>query len=331
MSRTRKTARLCNVANHTQIENIMRHVRPFPTIAGVGILIVLFFMLTGKQVGHSLQRNLLSVRWLQNLPLNEMQPQFLYPEALSDEAQLFFSAISIDFAGMCDELDVSTNMMCIRSRMASVYASDIRAVLSLQLEEFEESRISSTILMTLVADAAYFNDHESEALSLWQDYLPESAKVYKSNTLIDRNDYELAIALASTIQDPVSSTQIRRRLIHVLSTLAMYSFDRGDFEQSENLWRLALLQTSEHDTVYVGLGRTLVAQGRNQEAVSAYQQATELAPEKPQHYVRLGRVLFETEKPEDAYIAIQNALARNPNHEGALFMLNKIEKYLQSQ
>ncbi len=65
-------------------------------------------------------------------------------------------------------------------------------------------------------------------------------------------------------------------------------------------------------------GHVAALRGRPEEALSAYREAVEIAPERALPYTSLGGVLAKSARYDEAVAAYDHALARAPRDEAAL-------------
>jgi tetratricopeptide (TPR) repeat protein len=65
-------------------------------------------------------------------------------------------------------------------------------------------------------------------------------------------------------------------------------------------------------------GHLAVVRGRPREAISHYQEASALVPERPLPHTRIGHIYLGMEQPRDALVAFESALERAPTDREAL-------------
>lgn len=120
-------------------------------------------------------------------------------------------------------------------------------------------------------------------------------------------------AAQAGVNDPVTLTAIGK--VHLAA--------HRDQTAAE-VFRLALTSNATYIGAQVGLGQALEAQGLNEEAQAAYDQAVAVNPGSPQALTALGNFqTFTLRQPEEAVTLFQRALAVDPNYLGAHIGLGK--------
>lgn len=117
------------------------------------------------------------------------------------------------------------------------------------------------------------------------------------------------------------------------------AYEKGEYEEAENLYRASLEVDPENAQVLFNLGNALAKQGKTEEAIQTYMEYRSLAesPEdKSKAEYNIGSVLAEGEQWKPAAQHFRNALKLNPadndarhNYERALLESQKEEEQQQ--
>ena len=113
----------------------------------------------------------------------------------------------------------------------------------------------------------------------------------------------------------------------VRKTLAEYNLKDGEFEEAVR-WATECLYIQVYDpTLHVNLGDALDGDGSHERAAREYQVALELKPKKPADVgVKLARSLHELGRDAEARVAIERALALDPEHPEALALKGELDE-----
>lgn len=126
-------------------------------------------------------------------------------------------------------------------------------------------------------------------------------------------DAYLAQAVQAGIDDPIVLTAIGK----------VYQSDH-QYATAAEVFRLALTSNATYIGAQVGLGQVLEAQGLQDEAQRAYEEAVAVNPGSPQALTALGNFQALTlNQPKSAIPLFQQALAVDPNYLGAYIGLGK--------
>ncbi len=124
----------------------------------------------------------------------------------------------------------------------------------------------------------------------------------------------LRTALLTDLPEGNESTAVRANL---LLTLGMLHWRRGDYERATQFLNTALdLAASLQDNCFKALCYNAIALvetdlGRTEEAIQAYQNAIELAPEQISPWNNLGNLYRKLEQHKEALAAFQKAIEQN--------------------
>lgn len=98
---------------------------------------------------------------------------------------------------------------------------------------------------------------------------------------------------------------------------ARYYEGSRDWTRAAQAYGKAASRDAASETAWDGLGRTLAAAGRLDEAESALRRAVDLAPEQARAHNNLGYVLLLKDQPAPALAAFDEALKRDAQHARA--------------
>jgi len=129
----------------------------------------------------------------------------------------------------------------------------------------------------------------------------------------------LGIALAWAVADGCRSSRRRRWVCGVASMLLLavlmgWAWRQASFwRDSETLWTRALACTSRNSIARNGLGATLLAQRRFDEAIPQFQQSVDITPDYFAAYANLGTALQSRGRINEAITQYRKALELKPN------------------
>lgn len=100
----------------------------------------------------------------------------------------------------------------------------------------------------------------------------------------------------------------------------------GEREKAADVWYRALTLEPDRSPVkqHLQLGKTLLEQGKTEQAVNCYRQAIRLKPELPQAYHRLGDILTQQGNEPEAIALYQQSIERNPEDAESYYRLGQI-------
>ena len=84
-------------------------------------------------------------------------------------------------------------------------------------------------------------------------------------------------------------------------------------------WFARALQQEVKPQYLASLGTALQAQGRLEQALTAFDKAVQLGPDDPGLWINLGNVLADLERPAEALLAFQHVLKLDPRHWDAAY------------
>jgi len=102
-----------------------------------------------------------------------------------------------------------------------------------------------------------------------------------------------------------------------LSLGQVYYLEKKYDEAVKALQNSIELDPLSYPEAYFYLGRTLLEQGKKEEARSNFSKAVKLAPENAEYHYWLARSLIELGKKAEAKLELEKALSLNPKHEAA--------------
>jgi tetratricopeptide (TPR) repeat protein len=115
----------------------------------------------------------------------------------------------------------------------------------------------------------------------------------------------------------------------VLIPLLALTFQRCEvFHDSISLWTDTELKNPTSWMVRINLGQALQMQGHLDQAEREYITATELEPDEPDTWWKLGGYQASQGRYAEAELNLRRALAVDPNHQGARDDLEKVERKL---
>ena len=141
------------------------------------------------------------------------------------------------------------------------------------------------------------------------------AQVYDLNHDDARRDAELAYA--ESMPGGTEAAGLTRAQIKV---------SHGDAAGAEAMLREMVRSYPNDYLVWTALGRALAAQGRNPEALDAYQEALKLTPDAPMPHFLSAQVLHAMNRNREALSECRLALAAAPNDPGTLALMTEIEQ-----
>lgn len=100
----------------------------------------------------------------------------------------------------------------------------------------------------------------------------------------------------------------------------------GEKEKAAEAWYQALTIEPDRSPVkqHLQLGKTLLEQGKTEQAVNCYRQAIRLKPELSQAYHRLGDILTQQGKEQEAIDLYRESIERNPQDAESYYRLGQI-------
>jgi tetratricopeptide (TPR) repeat protein len=109
--------------------------------------------------------------------------------------------------------------------------------------------------------------------------------------------------------------------VHSVALLGMAHFAAGDFAQAETLERQAIGMDAKYPLAWLGLGKSLGAQKKMDDAAEAYRHALELAPALSDANLNRADILMQRGKLDEAAAACEAALKASPESPNALLKL----------
>jgi FkbM family methyltransferase len=95
--------------------------------------------------------------------------------------------------------------------------------------------------------------------------------------------------------------------------MGLLSLQAKQYDQALE-WLSRAIRQEPQAAYLTSLGTTLLAQGRREEALAAFDKAVQLKPDDADLWRNLGNVLVEVERPADAILSFQHALELDPRH-----------------
>ena len=142
----------------------------------------------------------------------------------------------------------------------------------------------------------------------------------EARTLIKQKQYEPAL---NSLERSLRYPSPRPFATHEMIGKLHHRF--GNWEAAEKAFERSLQYHQNHPGAYYFLGRTLVEQGRTEEALTAVFRAVALEPLRPEYRVTLGTTLGQVGRPEEAIDALRHALRLDPNLKSAYYALGGVE------
>lgn len=112
--------------------------------------------------------------------------------------------------------------------------------------------------------------------------------------------------------------------VHTYAILGMARLAAGDVTGAEMSERQALAMDEKYPLAWLGLGKSLVAQRKFDEADEAFRQATELVPGLADAHLSRADILLRQNQLTDAVEACEAAIAASPDSPAALLKLAEI-------
>ncbi|MBY0375453.1 MAG: tetratricopeptide repeat protein [Bryobacteraceae bacterium] len=114
-------------------------------------------------------------------------------------------------------------------------------------------------------------------------------------------------------------------------SLAQLLFEAGRQVESEQEFRQLVKQTPQSGDAWAGLGNTLLAQKKQQEAAEAFREGTRRAPGMASNYYGLGIVETNLNRPAEARMAFEKALALKLDGRPAAIACNNMGSFLAAE
>jgi len=106
---------------------------------------------------------------------------------------------------------------------------------------------------------------------------------------------------------------------------ARIKIEGGDALGAETLLRDLAARYPDDERVWAMQGQLLAEQGRNEDALSSYREATRFAPADPAPHVALARLLHAINRDREALDECRLARAVAPNDPGTAALMREIE------
>jgi protein O-mannosyl-transferase len=155
-----------------------------------------------------------------------------------------------------------------------------------------------------------------------------------SQSMADRYTYIPSIGLFLLIvwglDALVDSWQHKPFLLSAAGTLALAGCLACTWNQlkywqdSERLFRHAIAATTANYTAYDGLGNTLEASGKHEEALACYAEAVRLKPDYPEAHINFGKALLGQGRPGEALVHLRKAVGLTPADPEAQYNLGTV-------
>ena len=115
-----------------------------------------------------------------------------------------------------------------------------------------------------------------------------------------------------------------------LHLMGLLSFQAEQYDHAME-WMVRAIRENPKPEYLSNLGRILRRQGRNDEALKAFDKAAQLKPEDAELWTHLGKTLVDLGRPTDALLSFQHALKLKPCHWDAALgsgaLLLKLERF----
>ncbi|MEJ2282964.1 MAG: tetratricopeptide repeat protein [Desulfobacterales bacterium] len=148
--------------------------------------------------------------------------------------------------------------------------------------------------------------HFKKALALKEDYAP--ARNNLGNAYAEKKEWDKAIEQYKR----VSTDLLYATPQFPLSNLGVAYYEKKEYQLSEQYFLKALQAKQDFDRALYGLGRTYMAMGRVQEAISKLERASEVAPDAaPVHY-ELARAYTKNREYKKAYNSYLKVVKLDP-------------------
>ncbi len=148
--------------------------------------------------------------------------------------------------------------------------------------------------------------HFKKALALKEDYAP--ARNNLGNAYAEKQEWDLAIEQYKIIiADLLYATPQ-----FPLSNLGVAYYEKKQYELSEQYFLKALKASQDFDRALYGLGKTYMAMGRVNDAISKLERAAEVAPDAPPVHYELAKAYTMNREYKKAYNSYQQVVRLNP-------------------
>jgi tetratricopeptide (TPR) repeat protein len=130
----------------------------------------------------------------------------------------------------------------------------------------------------------------------------------------------ISVMLAWGIPSLIKSEDMRKKIlfpaaIAALSIMAVFTWQQcGYWKNSTELWNHALQITKDNAIIYNCLGKTLLAEGKPQEAIDHYNKAIRLKPDNDYVYINRGIAYAELGQYQMAIDDFNKAIRMNPGN-----------------
>lgn len=145
----------------------------------------------------------------------------------------------------------------------------------------------------------------------------------KASSLAEAGDEVGSVRWLRLAQDAGREAVELDRTPESLVILAELLLSSGELEEAESLLRESIA-IQETTGAWADLGDILMRQGKQRDAVSAFERAQHLEPQSPEIRWRLGRALELAERPTEARLVYEDALATDENDAMAHGLLGNL-------
>jgi Tfp pilus assembly protein PilF len=166
--------------------------------------------------------------------------------------------------------------------------------------------------------------HFKKALDLKDDYAP--ARNNLGNAYLEKREWDQAIEQYKAL----SSDLLYATPHFPLSNLGLAYYEKKEYLLSETYFLEALKTRQDFDRALYGLGKTYLAMGRVQDAISKLERAAQVAPDAPPVHYELARAYAmnrEYKKAYDSYLQVVKLNPGSPLADQAMLEAQQI-KYL---
>lgn len=163
---------------------------------------------------------------------------------------------------------------------------------------------------------------------------PQAIEALRRSVALDSNNpdslYDLALTLIKTGNAGEGATLLDRgrqrfpRIAKFHAAAGAVAYDNGRNDEAVRAYQVAVKLEPDAADLYASLGDIYDATGDLARAQSAYAKAVSLEPANPSYHLKQGRNFVKLQRPSDAQAAFLKAIARDATLADAHFQLGKI-------